>query len=244
MLKRSKIVISASVLSACTPVLIQSGSVAKASGFIKSIVSGIKDFARFERSGPGDLVAVLLGIACTVSTIFVNRSMSKEINEMEKTRKDYLEYEKICKKLEALWTIHRGSVKEENVVEACILFKELYLEFIDYGLIRRREDRKDECKNIIENINRIEERLMKLEGGKDEDYRGGEEVAHLVPKGIKHVGFHQEIILYLRLQKEGAYMEQDNPNLLTLLREKYPRSELFRSASVKTLDLGNYYVKP
>ena len=239
MLKRPKIIISAGVLSACAPSLIQSGNVVKASGFIKSIVSGIEDFAY---NNP-DLFDVLGAIACTVSTIFATCSMSKEINETEKTRKDYLEYEKICKKLEALWTIHRGSVKEENVFEACILFKELYLEFIDYDLARQKKDGKDECKDIIENINRIEERLMKLEGGKDEDYRGGEEVAHLVPKGIKHVGFHQEIILYLLLQMEGGYMEQDNPNLLTLLRKKYPKSNLFRSASVKTLDLGNYTIR-
>ena len=164
MLKKSKIAISASVLSACTPVLLRSGSVAKASGFIKSIVSGIEDFA-YNRP---DLFAVLGAIACTASTIFATCSMSKEINEKEKTRKDYLEYEKICKKLEALWTIHRGSVKEENVFEACILFRKLYLEFFHYAF-RREEDKKDECKDIIENINRIEEKLMKLEGGKDEE---------------------------------------------------------------------------
>lgn len=239
MLKKSKIAISASVLSAYTPILLQSGSVAKASGFIKSIVSGIEDFARFERSGPGDLVAVLLGIACTVSTIFATRSISKEINEMEKTRKDYLEYEKICKKLEALWTIHRGSVKEKNVFEARILFRKLDLEFFHYAF-RREKDKKDECKDIIENINRIEERLMELEGGNDKDYRGGEEVAEMVPKGIKHVGFHQEIILYSRLRTEGAYMEQDNPNLLTLLRRKYPKSSLLQFASAATLHLFSY----
>ena len=235
MLKKSKIAISASVLSACTPVLLRSGSVAKASGFIKSIVSGIEDFA-YNRP---DLFAVLGAIACTASTIFATCSMSKEINEKEKTRKDYLEYEKICKKLEALWTIHRGSVKEENVFEACILFRKLYLEFFHYAF-RREEDKKDECKDIIENINRIEEKLMKLEGGKDEDYRGGEKVAYLVPEGVKHVGFHQEMILYLQLRMEGAYMEQDNPNLLTLLRKKYPKSELFRSASANTLHLFSY----
>ena len=235
MLKKSKIAISASVLSACTPVLLRSGSVAKASGFIKSIVSGIEDFA-YNRPV---LFVVLGAIACTASTIFATCSMSKEINEKEKTRKDYLEYEKICKKLEALWTIHRGSVKEENVFEACILFRKLYLEFF-HSAFRREEDKKDECKDIIENINRIEEKLMKLEGGKDEDYRGGEKVAYLVPEGVKHVGFHQEMILYLQLRMEGAYMEQDNPNLLTLLRKKYPKSELFRSASANTLHLFSY----
>ena len=235
MLKKSKIAISASVLSACTPVLLQSGSVAKASGFIKSIVSGIEDFA-YNRP---DLFAVLGAIACTASTIFATCSMSKEINEMEKTRKDYLEYEKICKKLEALWTIHRGSVKEKNVFEARILFRKLDLEFFHYAF-RREKDKKDECKDIIENINRIEEKLMKLEGGKDEDYRGGEEVASLVPKGIKHVGFHQEIILYLLLQMEGAFMERDNPDLLTLLRRKYPKSSLLQFASAATLHLFSH----
>ena len=239
MLKKSKMAISAGILSAYTPVLIQSGSVAKASGVGECYARALDYFFGKMGINPYDPChAYSLGILGGVILAFALRALVKEVKEVYKySNEDYLKYKKICGEIEKIWKKHRLGIKKENTNEACKLFQKLNNDLDEYYLIINNG--KLEYENIIEDINKTEERLIELEGRKDEDY-GTEEVSNkIVPKGITHVGFHKEMVLYRKLHNQGCDMERKDLNLLKLLRKRYPKNSLFQYASATSLRLSS-----